>query len=228
MTQAPKALPTRTAYRLWAESYDAETVVTSLEDRLVTRLTAGVVADVLLDAGCGTGRRMAAPPPSVGRAVGVDVVREMLEAGRRSDPRRRSLVVADVRALPFRHQTFGLVWCRLVVGHLSELAPLYHELRRVTLRGGRLIVSDFHPLAAAAGHTRTFRDTVGRLHTVEHHVHLVEDHRRIAQEAGWSLVEAVDAVPGAAERPYYEEAGRSAQFDRERSLPLVLVLSFVA
>ena len=43
------------AYRLWAPTYDAENVVTTLEDRLVRMVTPSLRERHLLDAACGTG-----------------------------------------------------------------------------------------------------------------------------------------------------------------------------
>lgn len=225
-------LPAREAYRLWAPRYDEETAVSALEKRLVDGLTPPVVRRSLLDAACGTGRRL--PPPGAGwrRAVGVDLVPEMLASGleRRGgeggDGRRPVLAAGDLRALPFRSGVFDLVWCRLAVGHLPDPAPAYRELARVAGEAAVLVVSDFHPAAVAAGHTRTFRDAAGRLRAVEHHVHTPDDHRRAARAAGWTCERTVEAPAGPEERSYYERAGRAAQFERERELPLVLVMCF--
>jgi malonyl-CoA O-methyltransferase len=150
----------------------------------------------------------------------------MLLAGREQNGPGRALVAADVRALPLRAGAFDLIWCRLVVGHLPELDGVYGELARVSRRDSLLIVSDFHPAAVAAGHTRTFRDASGQLRTIVHHVHGPDDHRRAALTAGWSLDRVLDAAPGPAERTIYERAGRAEQFDQEQEqeLPLVLVM----
>src|SRR5690606_9698308 len=108
--------PAREAYRIWAGRYD-ETVVSALEDRVVAGLSPPLAGRALLDAGCGTGRRL--PPAGSGarRAVGVDLTPEMLARAalpvRGPGPR---LVAGDLCALPFRAGAFDLIWCRLVVG----------------------------------------------------------------------------------------------------------------
>lgn len=220
------SLPARAAYRLWAPAYQHETALSALEDRVVRSLTPPFAGRSLLDAGCGTGRRLPGPDEGILRAVGVDLVPEMLlaEGGRR--PPAPLLAAGDVRALPFRPAVFDLLWCRLVLGHLDDVGPGYRELARVAARGAFLVVSDFHPDAVAAGHERTFRDPSGRLRTVEHHVHRRADHERAAAEAGWQPLRALDAPAGEAERAFYERAGRLAEFDAERALPLVLVMCF--
>jgi malonyl-CoA O-methyltransferase len=244
-----EALPAREAYRLWAPHYDVETVVSALEARVVAEVGPPVAGRVLLDAGCGTGRRLPAPAAGCRRAVGVDLVPAMLAAGRARDERAGdeqaadvqaadvrsgdlragdlrvgALVAADLRRLPFPADTFDLVWCRLALGHLADLAPAYTELARVAGAGASLVVSDFHPDAVAAGHTRTFRDAAGELHAVEHHVHTADDHARAAGTAGWQFESSRATPAGMPERAFYQRAGRLEQFERERDLPLVLVL----
>ena len=183
-----------------------------------------VEAEALLDVGTGTARRLAEAAPRVATAVGVDLVIEMLAAGRAVDPSRGPLVVADARALPFTAGSFDLIWCRLVLGHLANLEPAYAELRRVARPPARLVVTDFHPEAVAAGHTRSFRDAGGIVRTVEHHVHGAGSHAAVATRAGWRLDRVVDVTPSDEERPMYEAAGRLDQFEREAELPLVLLV----
>jgi malonyl-CoA O-methyltransferase len=150
----------------------------------------------------------------------------MLARAARTPGRARALAAADVRALPFGDGIFDVLWCRLALGHLGEPDGAYRELARVALRGARLVVSDVHEAAIAAGHVRTFRDAAGVLQAVEHHVHGARRHERAAVAAGWALESVVDAPAGPEERPFYERAGRLDQLERERELPLVLVMRF--
>ena len=214
-------LPAGEAYRLWAPSYDEEGPVTALENRVVGSLNPPLAGRSLLDAACGTGRRL---PDTAARAVGVDLVPEMLAQARRAGRGADGLAAADVRALPITDRVFDLVWLRMAVGHLPELHVAYGELARVARRGALLIVSDFHPSAVAAGHRRTFRDSGGCLHAVEHHVHDARVHERAATASGWKLERVLDVPPGEEERHYYESAGRLAQYELERDLPLLLIL----
>ncbi|MBX6366196.1 MAG: methyltransferase domain-containing protein, partial [Gemmatimonadetes bacterium] len=136
------------------------------------------------------------------------------------------LTAADVRALPFAAGAFDLVWCRLVVGHLPDLAAAYAELARVCAPGGDIVVTDFHPDAAHAGHARTFRDATGRVHAVEHHVHTPVEHLRAAAAAGLEAVAWRDGVVGPAVRALYERAGRLDAYEAQLGLPLVLAVAF--
>lgn len=259
---ATPTMPVREAYRLWAPAYDAETAVTALDDIAARRLTPPLAGRTLLDAGCGTGRRLpstttaaaAQPPPAAdaGRrsrrarsidhageagppapapeqpalAVGVDLVLAMLVAGRRVHPDGPPVVNADLRAIPFADARFDVVWCRLALGHLPELTAAYAELARVCRPGGRVVVTGFHPDAARAGHTRTFRDDDGRLQTVEHFVHEPAGHERAALATGLALDERIDLAVGPEIRSFYERAGALDRYRAQRGLPLVLALRF--
>src|ERR1700722_2227018 len=135
----------RGAYRLWAPTYCQETAISHLDEEMAAELSPSPRGKRLLDAGCGTGRRLTGNDAAL--AAGVDLSSEMLSSGT-----ERAVAVADVRALPFAEQSFDLVWCRLVLGHLPDPRPAYGELARVCRIGGKLFVSDFHAAAAARGH----------------------------------------------------------------------------
>jgi len=227
MSEAPATpLPTRDGYRLWARTYEVENPTTVLDETAVHELTPPLAGKALLDAGCGTGRRLpAAGAEGLRRAVGIDLVREMLKQAQHRGAKLR-LAAADLTALPFGDHMFDVVWCRLVIGHLRGLAPAYRELARVTGRGGCVIVTDFHPAAARAGHVRSFRDAEGTSHVIEHHVHGPVDHECAARHAGLSLEDRLDLAVGPAVRAFYESAGMLDRYVQQQGLPLVLALRF--
>ena len=79
---------------------------------------------------------------------------------------------------------------------------------RVARAGAHIIVTDFHPAAARAGHTRSFRDAQGRLHTVEHFIHDLGAHRTAAAAAQLTLDSCLEPAVGPQVRSVYEQAGR--------------------
>jgi malonyl-CoA O-methyltransferase len=215
-------LSAREGYRLWAPSYAEETAISFLEIELTADLTPPLEGLRLLDAGCGTGRRLRGTGAAL--AIGVDLSPEMLAVGAGRDPGVETMV-GDVRALPLPASAFDVIWCRLVIGHLPDCAPAYAELARVADAGARLVVTDFHPAAWAAGHRRTFRRGEA-VHEIEHHVHDVVRQADAAKAAGWRLVETRNAVVGPAARPFYDKAGRAALYAEHEGLPVVLGLAF--
>lgn len=215
------ALSARDAYRLWAPSYSDETAISFIEDRLVSAMTPPVGDARLLDAGCGTGRRLRGCDAAI--RVGLDACSEMLAAG--EPVTGVELVRGDVREMPFARAAFDVLWCRLVLGHLPAIDRAYAELARVADRGATLVVSDFHPAAYEAGHRRSFRSG-GDVIEVEHHVQRVEDHLAAAAAAGLSLNEIREAEIGNDVRSFYDRAGRSADYATHIGLPVVLALLF--
>lgn len=199
-------LAVRDAYRLWAPTYERETGMTRLDEIAVERLSprAGLR---LLDAGCGTGRRL---PP--GRsAVGVDLVFEMLAAGSRPP----GLLNADLLHLPFASGAFDLVWCRLAIGHVKELRGAYRELARVAAPRATLVVTDVHPDSVRSGHTRDFDAPDGRRRSVAHHLHEEAEHAAAAAAAGLAVEETLSLAIGPEIRSFYEAAGALGRYERQ-------------
>lgn len=209
----------REAYRLWAPTYSEETAISHLDSELAEVLSPSPRGKRLLDAGCGTGRRLTGSNSAL--AIGSDLSNEMLLCGT-----ERAVAVADLRALPFPAQAFDLIWCRLVLGHLREPRPAYRELARVCRMGGHIFVSDFHAEAVARGHSRSFRDRSGQEWTVEHHVHDGDSHKAMAADAGLSQRAQQDAAIGASVKSFYDRAGRQGAFERDCGLPVVAAFLF--
>jgi malonyl-CoA O-methyltransferase len=208
-------LGVREAYRLWASTYATETVTSSLDEELARTMLRGLPQTRLLDAGCGIGRRI----ENIPNAVGMDLSPEMLAAGR-----ARNVVTGDIRAMPFDSDSFDMVWCRLVLGHLPDPLLAYGEIFRVCRPGGYVFITDFHPDAAAAGHRRTLTDEAGTVHTIEHYVH--GDHVQLGVEAGLSFVAHCDGVVGPSVRDFYIRGIGLKAYKRDIGLKLVAAFLF--
>jgi malonyl-CoA O-methyltransferase len=219
------ALKVQEGYRLWAPTYAAETAISWLEAQLVDSLTPPLAGKRLLDAGCGTGRRIR--ETGAYAPVGVDLSPEMLRAGSglEENPDGTILAVGDIRALPLPDRAFDVVWCRLVIGHLPDCQPAYAEFARVAAAAARVIVTDFHPDAHAAGHRRTFR-AGGTVHELEHHVHPIQAHVVAAKSVGLALIGIREGRIGPEVLPFYARAGRASLYEAHEGLPVVLALRF--
>jgi SAM-dependent methyltransferase len=92
--------------------------------------------DVVLDAGCGSGRvfqhRLAG---RVARVVGVDVTNEP-----KGNPNIDDAVRGDLRSLPFRAERFSIAIVSHVAEHLTEPEAVFRELAAALAPGGRLFV----------------------------------------------------------------------------------------
>jgi SAM-dependent methyltransferase len=208
-------LDVREAYRLWAPTYAAETATSFLDEELAQDMLRGLPQAHLLDAGCGIGRRIQAVPT----AVGIDLSPEMLAEGT-----THNVVVGDIQEMPFESNRFDMVWCRLVLGHLSDPLRAYREIFRVSMPGGYVFVTDFHPDAIAAGHRRTLTDEVGIVHGIEHYVHI--NHVELATEAGLELIASRDGVVDSSIRDFYLRGIGLKAYKRDLELKLVAAFLF--
>jgi malonyl-CoA O-methyltransferase len=206
----PKVEEPRDAYRLWAPTYADETATSALDEELAHEMLRGLPRTRLLDAGCGIGRRIRDIPG----AIGIDLSPEMLAAGQ-----ARNVVAGDVREMPFASNQFDMVWCRLVLGHLSDPFGAYRELYRVCAPGGYVFVTDFHPDAVLAGHCRTMTGNDGKVHAIEHYVH--QNHIELGEQAGLVTVRCCSGAVGPFIRRFYEQGIGLRAYRRDLGLKLV-------
>ncbi len=208
-------LDVHAGYRLWAATYANETLPCFLDDELARALLKGLPQAHLLDAGCGTGRRIHDIPG----AMGIDLSPEMLATSG-----LKNVVAGDIRQMPFTSGRFDMVWCRLVLGYLLDPLPAYQEFFRVCAPGAYVFVTDFHPDAIRAGHRRNFKDHAGVVQEIENYVHA--NHEELAAKAGLILVESRNGAIEPSVRDFYIRGpGRRAYF-RDFGLNLVSAYLF--
>jgi len=94
-------------------------------------------ANLLLDAGGGTGRAAATLRPLVREAVVVDLSYGML---RRAAQKRLLAVRAPVESLPFRSGTFDRILILDALHHVLDQHQTANELWRMLALGGRLVI----------------------------------------------------------------------------------------
>jgi SAM-dependent methyltransferase len=179
----------REGYGAWVRTYE-QTVQDEMDLRLLERLTTVDWSSPrsVLDLACGTGRIGAwlRRRGSTATVDGVDLTPEMLDLARRRGV-YRTLVVADVAATRLPAETYDLCTQSLADEHLPELAPLYREVARVTRPGGDFVIVGFHPQFLMAGMPTHFDRAPGEPVTIRSYVHLLSDHVKAAQAAGWRL-----------------------------------------
>lgn len=96
----------------------------------------------LLDVGCGTGRYLTRFL-SLGKTVGVDISRSMLQQAKENTNGRARLIQADAENLPFKNNTFDVVTCSYLLENLNGLEDnpkkVINEMYRVTKNKGQII-----------------------------------------------------------------------------------------
>jgi SAM-dependent methyltransferase len=142
----------RQGYDLWSEAYDSTpNPVVAMDSRHTIALLSPQPGELILDAGCGTGRNLSKLHRAGSSAIGIDFSYGMLKVARRNYP-NFPVSLADLeRTLPFETGSFDAVLCALIGEHLSALRSVLHEFYRVLKQGGRLVFSVYHPEMAAAG-----------------------------------------------------------------------------
>ncbi len=155
-------LEPQAAYALWANDYPphAHNALMLAEERAMLALLPAKLRRMrVFDAGCGSGRYLRhAAARGATALLGVDLTNEMLrQAHERALGSRFALLQGSLTALPVRSNWADLTICGLTIGHLDDLGAPLAELRRVTRRGGTILISDFHPVGAALGWRREFR-----------------------------------------------------------------------
>jgi SAM-dependent methyltransferase len=180
----------REGYGEWAPTYE-DTVLDEMDVRLLARL--GTVdwpaARGVLDLACGTGRIGAWLRQRSAAAIdGVDVTPAMIDVAHAKRV-YRALYVADVTDTGLAAGAYDLCIQSLADEHLSDLAPLYREVARLTVRGGRFVIVGFHPQFLMAGVPTHFDRAPGQSITIRSYVHLLSDHVKAARAHGFELCE---------------------------------------
>ena len=115
----------------------------------------------VLDAGCGSGGTVLSLAEEAGFAVGLDLHARFSGPGRRLAGERgvasAAFVQGDGTRLPFRDQSFDLVFSHSVIEHVSSASAYLAECRRVLRRGGVLYLSTAPYLSFAGAHLPRLR-----------------------------------------------------------------------
>jgi ubiquinone/menaquinone biosynthesis C-methylase UbiE len=213
------------AYACWAETYDDPDPLIEAEEPAVEGFLDGLEAGRALDVACGTGRLSRILVGAGHEVVGVDASVEMLSHVRANTP-GASLVLGDVRRLPISDGTMDVVGCGLALTHVSTLREPIAEIARTLRQGGRLIISDIHPVAAATGAHAFFIRGDGTRGVTRNHVHWPGEYVDAFRLAGLVVDAVAEPLVG---ESFVEEmsegAIRDAAGDAIVGLPLALVWS---
>jgi len=201
-------------YQLWADTWDSTpSPIVAVEERVLRSWIAALRPRRVVDVGCGTGRWTA----RLG-AIGIDASPAMLSVAAGKPGLRGRLAVADAAALPLATGCCDMALCALTLGHVRDRAAAMGELARIVEPGGTLLLTDFHPAAAAQGWRRTFRRE-GVVYELENHPYLVDE----LPTPGLALDGCIEATIGEPERPLFELAGRPELFAEAARIPAVLL-----
>jgi ubiquinone/menaquinone biosynthesis C-methylase UbiE len=136
---------TKTTSPEWAEDYRQSFIkdpVGEYTDRSEKRPVLEALhlnpGNLVLDAGCGTGRFLRGLPKDVG-FVGLDLAIEMLKIAQ-AEVGSGSYIVALVDRMPFQDGAFDDVISVRVLQHVRDQSACIHEMARVAKTGGKVVV----------------------------------------------------------------------------------------
>jgi SAM-dependent methyltransferase len=171
-------------YARWAATYDAPgNPLVAVEQPAVWSLLATSAAGVALDAACGTGRHTRRLADLGHRVIGVDATPEMLGRAREAVP-EATLMRGDLNRLALRTAGVDLAVCALALDHAPTLLDPIREVGRVVRPGGRLVISDIHPVLSALGAAAFFRAADGSAGFVRNHRHVHGEYLDAFAQAG--------------------------------------------
>jgi ubiquinone/menaquinone biosynthesis C-methylase UbiE len=167
-----EVLDVEDGYVGWSATYDTRVnELLMAEQPAVTEVLAAIPPGVALDAACGTGRLTRLLLEGGHRVTGVDASEAMLARARLELP-AAGFRLGSLTSLPVDTASCDLVTCGLALTHLAVIAPAIAELARVLRPGGRLVVSDIHPVSVVVGGGQAFfRREDGSRCVIRNHVH---------------------------------------------------------
>ena len=185
-------LDVKAGYARWSAIYDtAPNPLIRVEQPVVRAMIDGSPVGDALDAACGTGRHTVYLRERGHRVIGIDATPEMLEKARAQVP-GADLRQGDLESLPLKDASVDLAVCALALSHLPELAPAIAELCRVLRPGGRLILSDLHPVMTLLGGTALFLEADGSAGNVRTFHHSHGEYLAAFRQVGLEVVRCVE------------------------------------
>lgn len=176
-------LDTLDAYADWSEVYEEPNALILAEESALRPILEDLPAGWAIDVACGTGRVSTMLAELGHEVTSVDPSPEML---RKACARgiAATFIEGDLAAIPADDSTFDLATCALALTHVEDLRPAIAELARVVKRGGRVVLSDIHPIAAATGGHAGFKREDGTRGITRNHVHWPSDYLEAFNTSG--------------------------------------------
>jgi SAM-dependent methyltransferase len=178
-------------YDRWASTYDRPGNPIVLADARLLSPVLNELDGLIADVACGTGRH-AAYLQSLGKdVVGLDRSLAMVGTAVRKGLR---VAQGDVEALPLPDDLLDAALCSLALAHFEDLVPPLRELARVVRGGGRLVLSDLHPVTIATGAHASFEDASGSRAVMRNYLHPHSAYLKAFEQVGLQVMDCLETV----------------------------------
>lgn len=149
----------RASFERAAQTYDAAAVLQkNVREEMLDRLgLVNIAPETILDAGCGTGHGSFALQRRFPQAhtISLDLAMGMLQQTYAQQPAlqrwmakltgKKSLLCADIEALPLVDHSVDMVWSNLAIQWCNNLDQAFAEIKRVLKPNGLVMFSTFGP-----------------------------------------------------------------------------------
>jgi ubiquinone/menaquinone biosynthesis C-methylase UbiE len=216
-------LDTESGYTAWSTSYDERmNPLVMAEQPAMNALLDGITGGRALDAACGTGRLTRMLVDHGHDVTGVDASEAMLDRAHSNAP-EATLQLGWLLQLPFPDASFDVVCCGLALTHVLLLQPAIAELARVLREGGRLLLSDVHPVAVATGSHAFFRYPDDSRGVVRNELHWHGEYLDAFASAGLRVRRCLEPRFSQSVLEAFTSKGRTPALVHLLGLPYVLV-----
>ena len=208
----------RSGYASWSETYDEPgNPLIAVEEPAVRTILAELPIGAALDAACGTGRHARFLAELGHDVVGVDASPEMLAVATEKVPSAR-FTNGDLERLPLGDAEVDAVVCALALGHLVDLVPPVAEMARVVRPGGRVVLSDLHPIMSFIGGQAAFRAADGSMAFVREYPHTYGEYLRAFAAAGLEVRGCIE--------PCFDDISAAMQGFAHRFIPDAAIAAY--
>ncbi|MEP6763943.1 MAG: class I SAM-dependent methyltransferase [Gemmatimonadaceae bacterium] len=196
------------AYDRWSVQYDNDRNATrDLDAQILRKAPIELFGRDVLELGCGTGKNTVWLAESARHVTSLDFSAGMLSVAReRVRAANVQFMQHDVRELwPVADNSVDVVVGNLVLEHVEDLLPVYHEAARVLRSGGQLYFCELHPFRQMRGGQAHFTEqSSNEIVRVSAYAHSVSDYVNSGIQSEFGLQEigewlennaAADAAP---------------------------------
>jgi ubiquinone/menaquinone biosynthesis C-methylase UbiE len=227
----PKDIVPAAGYDLWAGQYDLQpdNLMLAQDELVFGSLLENLLVEgkIVADIGCGTGRhwqKILNRHPA--KLLGFDVSGGMLKKLHEKFPQAETFLLKNDQLAALAGESVDLLLSTLTIAHIPAVENALHEWNRVLKHGGRVIITDYHPVALAKGGNRSFKHE-NKTISIVNHVHSIEKIKTIAGQLGWTTERLIEKEIDGSMKPWYDKQQALSVFEKFKGTPLIYGIQLI-